>query len=82
MLLQLDLPPLLHEAPKDLVVIGNLSPVSFIMASPDAITQKTQKLLDTIKNRSSFIIAPGCDLPPETPLINIVSLVRAVKTIN
>jgi uroporphyrinogen decarboxylase len=79
---EVDLQALLHEAPNDLVVIGNLSPITFIRASQGEMHQKTLELLDTVKGRSNFVISPGCDLPPETPLNNIVSFVRVVKKIS
>ncbi|UCD08902.1 MAG: uroporphyrinogen decarboxylase family protein [Dehalococcoidales bacterium] len=79
---EVDLQELLHEAPNNLVVIGNLSPVTFILESHGEVNHKTLELLDTVKSRSSFVIAPGCDLPPETQLNKIVSFVEAVKRIN
>lgn len=76
-----DLPVLFKEARDSLVIIGNVSPISFVMASPDDIAQKTRELLDTIQNRGSFVIAPGCDLAPQTPLNTILSFVKVVKKI-
>ena len=52
---------------------------SFWMNSPEEIKAETSQLLDVIKDRKEFIIAPGCDLAPNTPLENILSFVRTAK---
>jgi uroporphyrinogen-III decarboxylase len=36
-------------------------------------------MLDLIKDRKEFLVAPGCDLAPETPFGNIGSFVQTVK---
>jgi uroporphyrinogen-III decarboxylase len=36
-------------------------------------------MLDLIKDRKEFLVAPGCDLTPETPFENIGSFVQTVK---
>jgi uroporphyrinogen-III decarboxylase len=51
------------------------------MSSPEGIKEETSTLLDIVKDRKEFIIAPGCDLAPNTPLENILAFVRTAKGI-
>jgi uroporphyrinogen decarboxylase len=74
-----DMAELIREVPRRVVVIGNVSPMKFARSSPEEIVSETEKLLETAKPRKEFLVAPGCDLPPQTPLENIRSFVKAVK---
>jgi uroporphyrinogen decarboxylase len=75
-----DLPSLLGRAPRQVVIIGNISPLVLLNCSPDEIRAQTAALLECAGDRKEFIAAPGCDLAPETPLENIQAFVRTVKT--
>ena len=77
-----DMTAVLAEVPADLVVAGNLSPLKLLSASPSEIDRDTTALLETVKGKREFIIAPGCDLSPQTSLENILSFVGAVKPLN
>lgn len=77
-----DMATVLDEVPVDLVIAGNLSPLKLLSASPSEISEDTTVLLELVKMRRQFIVAPGCDLSPKTPLENILSFVRAVKKLN
>jgi len=71
----------IDTVPREIVLAGNISTSSFWMSSPEDIREETSKLLDVVKGRREFIIAPGCDLAPNIPLENIISFVRAAKGI-
>jgi uroporphyrinogen decarboxylase len=74
-----DIPSLTRGAPKDVVIIGNLAPLTLLRASPEEVRAHTTVLLDSVGDREEFIASTGCDLAPGTPLENIQAFVRTVK---
>ena len=65
--------------PRRVVIIGNISPLKFFKNSPEEMEKETIKLLEIIKRRKEFLVAPGCDLAPQTPLENIQAFVKTAK---
>ena len=55
--------------------------ISIIMGSRSDLdtVKETINLLKAIKNRKEFLVAPGCDLAPQTPLENIQAFIRVAK---
>ena len=76
---QVDMRRAVTAVPKQTVLIGNISPNSLVMNPSETVRGQTSALLDIVKDRKEFVVAPGCDLSPDTPLENIVSFVEAVK---
>jgi uroporphyrinogen decarboxylase len=74
-----DIASLIKQVPDNIVVIGNISPLEFAQGSTEKIENKTISLLEAVKNRKEFFLAPGCDLAPQTPLENILAFVKAAK---
>ena len=74
-----DVASVINCVPNRITVIGNISPLRFINKSKEEIKNMTLTLLEAIRPRKEFLVAPGCDLPPQTPLENIQSFVNAVK---
>ena len=61
---------------KNVILIGNISAKqTLVVGTPDKVKNETIKAL----NAGVDILAPGCGLPPITPLHNIVAMVQAVK---
>ena len=65
-----------HQAasklPSDMVLIGNVDPVSVMLnESPDGVRKAVRKLLEDMAPYENFILSTGCDLPQATPLENI-----------
>jgi uroporphyrinogen decarboxylase len=77
-----DMAQALERVPRGIVIAGNISPQKFSKSSPEELESETLNLLDTMKTRKDFLVAPGCDLSPETPLENVQSFVKTVKTNN
>ena len=75
----IDIRRAVDTVPKEIVLAGNISTASFGIGSPEGIKEETSQLLNVVRSRKEFIIAPGCDLAPNTPLENILSFVRTVK---
>ncbi|MBR2520631.1 MAG: uroporphyrinogen decarboxylase family protein [Oscillospiraceae bacterium] len=67
-----DMWQLLQILPKDVIVMGNISPSAVFMCdSTDKMAQDTQNLLRKCLVHENFMISSGCDIPAHTPLQNI-----------
>ena len=76
----LDLEEALKRAEGKITIMGTLSPVRVLeQESPEEIYQKAQNLVQTAGLSGGFILAPGCDLTPDTPYEHIEAMVRAVS---
>jgi uroporphyrinogen-III decarboxylase len=69
----------IKRVPADITLIGNISPIKFVYSSPEEIKKETLSLLAAIESKNEFIVAPGCDLAPQTPLANILAFTEAAK---
>ncbi|MCJ7549000.1 MAG: methylcobamide--CoM methyltransferase, partial [Anaerolineae bacterium] len=68
----------IEAMPEDVVLVGNVDPVSVIVqSSPEQVASATRGLLDAMVPYPNFILSTGCDLPPETPLANIEAFMHA-----
>ena len=69
----------MEQAGKDFAIFGNLNTVSVMLTmSPDELYAKARELCQTAP--AGFILAPGCDLPPDTPEENLQAMVRAARS--
>ena len=76
----LDLEEALKRAEGKITIMGTLSPVRVLeQESPEEIYQKAQNLVQTAGFSGGFILAPGCDLTPDTSYEHIEAMVRAVS---
>ena len=70
---------LLKEAPEDVLVGGNVSPVrQFLNGTPESIYENTTELLRENSQYKNFIISSGCDIPPIASWANIDAFFKAV----
>ncbi len=75
-----DFPAAAQRVPEDVVLIGNLDPVSVLRdMTPNGVYRTTVDLVDSMAAHPNFIVASGCDLPMDTPLENIHAMVDAVR---
>ena len=74
-----DISSVIKLVPEGITVVGNISPLNFLQCSPEEIRAETRNLLETIKQRKEFLLAPGCDLAPKTPLANVLAFTEVVK---
>lgn len=73
----------LKECPEDIVVMGNLDPVSlFKQGNAEMMSKATKELLDNSKNFKNFVISSGCDVPPGIPEENILAFYNEVNKYN
>ncbi len=62
------------------IISGNLDPVKVFLFSNSAnIIEKTIDLLQKTDNYLNFLIGPGCDLPPGTPLENLLEFFSTIR---
>ena len=78
-----DMVEALKACPSDLLVMGNLDPVSVMQqASPEKVKAETLSLLEATSQWDNFILSTGCDVPPHTPLKNISAFYEALNEYN
>jgi uroporphyrinogen decarboxylase len=67
-----DMWQLLNSMPRDVIVMGNISPSAvFLCDSTDKMAADTQTLLRKCLVFENFMISSGCDISADTPLENI-----------
>ena len=75
----IDIQALLEKIPSDVVVMGNIDPVSqFAEGTPESIYAETTALLQRCSVHENFVISSGCDIPPHAKWENIDAFFRAV----
>ena len=80
---KIDMVLALSDCPPNVLVMGNLDPVSiFKSATPDEVKSATLKLLNTTSCYPNFVISSGCDIPPHTPHENIEAFYEAIGEYN
>lgn len=73
----------LAYCPGDVLVMGNLDPVSvFKMSTPQKVYSETTALLNQTRMYPNFILSSGCDIPPRVPLENLDSFYNALADYN
>ena len=71
---------ILPQAPKDVLVMGNISPAnSFRGGTPESIAAETKRLIENCSAFSNFVISSGCDIPPQSPWENIDAFFQAAN---
>jgi len=67
----------------DCVLLGNIDPVRIMVnEKPEGVRAAVRQLCQHMAGIENFIVATGCDLPPETPIENIVALVDEARKHN
>jgi uroporphyrinogen decarboxylase len=58
---------------------GNITPLSFVESTPEAIAEESFRLLDAFASRGGFILSSGCEIPPEAKPENVAAMVSAAR---
>ena len=70
----------LKGLPTDAVIIGNLDPAGVLRnGTPEEVHTATIELLEKCGKYPNFVVASGCDMPPQTPMVNIETFFNAVN---
>jgi MtaA/CmuA family methyltransferase len=76
----IDLAEALTLADRKITIMGNLSPVRVLeQQTAEQVEAAGRALCRTAGLIGGFLLAPGCDLTPDTPYENISAMVRAAK---
>ncbi len=63
-------------------IFGNLDTVEYMLSgSPDMVRERSRELCKLAGQEGGFILAPGCDLPPDTPIENIWAMTMSPEDI-
>lgn len=78
-----DMKQIAEDTPRNIVVMGNLDPVTvFKQSTPEEVHKETMALLEDMKDYPHFVISSGCDTPPHTPMANIDAFFQALNEYN
>jgi len=67
-----NLPEVAKIVPENIVVMGNINPTNVMLkGTPDLVKKRVLGLLDQMAPFHNFVLSTGCDLPQETPIVNI-----------
>jgi len=76
----IDLKDMMPKVPKDIYVMGNISPSKYFLGgSKESMYEVTTKLLEEMKNYSNFVLSSGCDIPPLAKWENIDAFIKAFE---
>ncbi|MCF0104487.1 MAG: methyltransferase, partial [Eggerthellaceae bacterium] len=74
----IDMKEMMEKAPKDVLIMGNISPTNeFMYGTPASIRKATTLLLDSCTQYENFWLSSGCDIPPMTDIKNIEAFFEA-----
>ena len=76
----IDLEEMLKALPSDRMIIGNIDPAGIIRGgTPETIEQETLALLERCSKYPNFVLASGCDIPPQTSMENLEAFFGAAQ---
>lgn len=76
----IDIEKALQVLPADRLVIGNIDPAGTLRnGTPDMVREETRALLERCSKYPNFVIASGCDVPPQTPFENMDAFFETVE---
>jgi MtaA/CmuA family methyltransferase len=76
-----DLPAAARRVPRDVVVMGNVDPVSVVQqGTPETVAAAAEALLDAMEPFDGFILSTGCSVPRTSPIANVRALVEAGRS--
>lgn len=75
-----DLSEASRRIPPEVVIFGNLDPVrTLLQGDRRKVRQEAESAIRRMDGQENFILSSGCDLPAETPIENIVEMVRTAR---
>lgn len=71
------------EVPENIFIIGNINPVASIAyGKREDLENEVRELVENMKDRKTFILSSGCDIPSDANLDNIQLMIDIARTIN
>jgi uroporphyrinogen decarboxylase len=78
-----DIRKILEQVPTNIPVMGNLDPsVLFRMGTANDMFKATTELLEATREYPHFVLSSGCDIPPGTPMENVLAFFDALAEYN
>ena len=78
-----DIRNILAQTPKHVPVMGNLDPAGiFRLGTTEIVYEAATALLERTAEFPNFVLSSGCDIPPGTPLENVLAFFRALDDWN
>lgn len=78
-----DMAEMMSLIPEDVLVMGNVDPVSVLRnGTPASVRETTLKVMDACCGHKNFLISSGCDIPPCTDFDNIDMFFKTVEDYN
>lgn len=75
-----DMEAAIKAIPNNVALIGNIDPVKVVAyGTRDELTGAVNQLMGAMKGWDNFILSTGCDLPPETNLDNIATMIELAR---
>jgi uroporphyrinogen decarboxylase len=63
------------------VLAGNMNPVDVMLReTPEGVIRSCEECIAAAGEGGGFILMPGCDIPPATPVENVRAMVRAARS--
>ncbi len=79
----IDMKGVIDQCPADILVMGNVDPVSIMkQATPEKVKATTKALLEAMGGHSNYVLSTGCDVPPHCPAANIDAYFEALDEYN
>jgi len=76
---EVDLETAARYFPND-IIVGNLEPAIIQVGTPEEVYEASRKVIEKGKKLpGGFIFGPGCELPPNAPVENVIAMTRAVN---
>jgi uroporphyrinogen decarboxylase len=76
-----DLSKAAEKLSRDIVLIGNISPIgSLLKGKPGDVKKEVLQLLKSMEQYPNFILSTGCNLPLETPVENILAFMETGRS--
>lgn len=71
------------EVPENIFIIGNINPVASIAyGKREDLEKEVKELIENMKNRKTFILSSGCDIPHDANLNNIQLMIDIARTVD
>lgn len=74
----IDIEKALQALPSDRMIVGNIDPAGTLRnGTPEMIEKETYALLERCSKYPNFVLASGCDIPPQTTMENLEAFFAA-----
>ncbi|MBD3350628.1 MAG: hypothetical protein GF364_03985, partial [Candidatus Lokiarchaeota archaeon] len=60
-------------------VFGNLDGNLLVFGTPEKVSKHVSNLITQLKDNGNFILSAGCHLPPDTPIPNIIAIIKTLE---